>query len=320
MMNKHLRSWRLISIMLLLAVALAGCNVTVGSPKAAPTTDTSQQTIQTAVALTVQAQNANQPQATTAPATQPPAPAATNTPIPPTNTPISPTNTPIPPTNTPVPPTNTPIPPTNTPIPPTNTPAPTATPTQVVIPPIPPTVIAINTPPIIPDLLLTQTKEISVDEVKSGSVLSNGEVRHVKNVGDTESNHVAQVFLSFDISQIPSDATISSVTIDMSDYDTLGDPFGAMGCLRVYPDKYGTLDAGDYHPGIMIKASLQWCSQAELNNPTQNDMLKNALQNSLGFNYLQLRVQFSRDLSNNNNVADMVRFGNIKLTVNYTTP
>jgi hypothetical protein len=69
----------------------------------------------------------------------------------------------------------------------------------------------------------------------------------------------------------------------------------------------------------MPKTTLQWCSQTELNNATQNDMLVTALQNSLGFTYLQLRLQFSKAKSNNDNSDDMIRFNDIKLIVNYTS-
>jgi len=340
MTNKALHPYRLILIIFLLAIMLAGCSVTVGSPKAEPTVDTSQQAIQTAVALTVQAQVDSQAQATPASPTQPPAPTVANTPIPPTNTPVPPTNTSVPPTNTPVPPTKTPVPPTNTPVPPTNTPIPpTATPEIIsiptLIPTVIPTIVAMNTPtpslnippsinpPIItiPGGLLTQTEVIYADETASGFVTNKGEVRDVKNVGDTLNNDVAQLFLSFDISQLPDNATISSATLDMSDYDTLGYPFSAMGCLMGYEDNYGTLNAGDYHySGMLPQTDMVWCSRSDLNTPIQSDILKQLLQNKLGSHYLQLRLQFKDQKGNNDNVTDMVRFIDIKLTVEYTTP
>ena len=314
-----LKTRMLVSLALILIITLAGCSVTVGSPKAAPTADTSQQTIETAVALTVQAQNANQ-------AANTPVPPATNTPVPPadtpvpaTNTPEPPADTPIPATDTPVPPTNTAVPPTNTPVPPTNTPVPT--PALAVTMIVAPTMVAINTPiSIIPGLTMAQTKDFHIDNSKSGSVTYKRWVSHDKIVGDTASDDIAQAFLSFDISSLPSNAHITSASITIVNYDALGDPFGVMGCLRMYPDKYDTLDANDYRKGMLLKTKVQWCSQAELNGTTKNDSFKNTLQNSLGSNFLQYRLQFSEVESNNNNQPDMIRINTIKLTVTYTLP
>ncbi len=314
-MNRQiLKNATLISLMLVVVVALAGCSVTVGSPKAAPTADTSQQTIATAVALTVQAQEASQTASAPAPTDTPIPP--TNTPVPPTDTPVPPTDTPIPPTNTAVPPTDTPIPPTDTPIPPTNTPVLAVTMVAVI-----PTVSVINTPPsIIPGLQLIRTKTLNVDGSKSGSVRSNGQVRAVKNIGDTSGNAVSQAFLTFPLNAIPNNATISSVTISFANHDTLGAPFHVMGCVRAYPDDFGTLDAGDYRKGMLLKTSLQWCSLAELNSSTKSDMLKKAVQQRLGSGYFQMRLQFSKTKSNHDNVSDMVRLGDVTLKVDYTQP
>ena len=81
-------SHRVVLIVLVLALTLAGCNRRQEEPTATPV---------------------------------PP----TDTPVPPTDTPVPPTPTPVPPTDTPVPPTDTPVPEaTDTPVPPTATPAP----------------------------------------------------------------------------------------------------------------------------------------------------------------------------------------------------
>lgn len=82
-------SYMVVLIVLVAALALAGCN-----------------------------RRQAEPTATSVPPTE--------TPVPPTDTPVPPTDTPVPPTDTPVPePTDTPMPePTDTPVPPTATPAP----------------------------------------------------------------------------------------------------------------------------------------------------------------------------------------------------
>ena len=88
-------SLRVVLIVLVFAVALAGCN------------------------------RRQQAQPTATPEPPPP----TDTPVPPTDTPVppTPTPTPVPPTDTPVPPTDTPVPPTDTPVPPTPAPEPKVT-------------------------------------------------------------------------------------------------------------------------------------------------------------------------------------------------
>ena len=120
----------LVAVLALLVLALAGCTVSVGNPggevqQSAP----DQGAIETAVALTVQAQTQQQQSADTpVPQSVPDTP----TPVPPSPTPVPPTNTPAPPTPTPVPPTATPVPPTATPVPPTATPVP-PTPTPLMV-------------------------------------------------------------------------------------------------------------------------------------------------------------------------------------------
>ena len=69
-------------------------------------------------------------------------------------------------------------------------------------------------------------------------------------VGDDNNNVSLQGFVTFDISDIPDDADIDSVKVDLSDYSSpFGTPFEDLGCLRVYVDNYGTLDGGDYYDG-----------------------------------------------------------------------
>lgn len=140
-MNKRTIRFLLpLTIVIVMAVVMAGCTVSVGPPgEGASPPAQDQTTIETAVAQTVQAQMAQtavaetpagQATDTSIPSTDTPAPptdtpsAEANTPAPATNTPAQPTDTPAPPTDTPAPPTNTPIPPTDTPAPPTDTPAP----------------------------------------------------------------------------------------------------------------------------------------------------------------------------------------------------
>ncbi len=317
----------LIAALALLLLAV-GCTVTVGSPGNGAEPTQAPGAVDTAVALTVQAKLGQAsatpaatapPTATSIPATNTPGP-ATDTPNPPTDTPVPPTDTPIPPTATPIPPTATPIPPTATPIPPTATPVP---PTDTPIPPTPtlmaviPTTVVIVTP-ILPPLSVIQKITLEAVRNESGSVRSNGAVRSVTNVGDIETNDGSQAFLSFDISGIPANAHITKVEVDFSRFDTLGNPFSALGCLRGYQQNYGSLDAGDYYTGHALGAILRWCSAQELQQVVEDDDVKGALQDALGDSRFQLRLQFNQTKSNNDGVADMVRLGSPRLIVSYT--
>jgi hypothetical protein len=45
--------------------------------------------------------------------------------------------------------------------------------------------------------------------------------------------------------------------------------------------------------------------------------MKSVVQSAVGTSRLQLRLQFRTPTTNNNGVADMIRFGTVKLTVTY---
>jgi hypothetical protein len=166
---------------------------------------------------------------------------------------------------------------------------------------------------------LTTVELVHIDG-ESGSVRSNGTVLGVKNVGDTSGDLSSQAFLSFDISGIPADATITEVATDFDVFDQLGDPFGDLGCLDILKHTYGSLDSGDYFSGSPSSRLIRWCSAGSLSPPTIDDDMVTALQSRVGTNRLQLRLQFQTDVTIDAE-ADMVRFGTpLKLIVTYYTP
>ncbi|HOJ01422.1 MAG TPA: NBR1-Ig-like domain-containing protein [Anaerolineaceae bacterium] len=166
--------------------------------------------------------------------------------------------------------------------------------------------------------LLFNIKTVSQASGEGGSVRSDGTVMSgLYNVGDLPTNGSSQVFVSFDISGIPADATITEVRVDFTDFDMLDDPFGDLGCLRAYVQNYGNLDAGDYFGGVPIGAIGRWCSAGELQTVAVDDDFKSALQSAVGNSRFRIRLQFSDKLSDNDNTGDMVRFGTIKLRVIY---
>lgn len=157
---------------------------------------------------------------------------------------------------------------------------------------------------------------------ESGQARSDGTfLLSVPNVGDTGTNQGMQAFLSFDISGIPATATITQVSADFSNYDKLGDPWGSLGCLYLYAQNYGTLDAGDYFAGAPLDGLLRWCGDTGISAVTTDNDLKALVQSRLGTSRVQIRAQFPDRTSDADGVADAVRFGPaIKLIVKYTTP
>ncbi|HRQ23995.1 MAG TPA: NBR1-Ig-like domain-containing protein, partial [Anaerolineales bacterium] len=154
---------------------------------------------------------------------------------------------------------------------------------------------------------------------ESGQVRSDGLVLAAPNTGDIESNAAAQAFFSFNISSIPAGKTITKVVVDFgSGHDTLGNPWGlGDGCVRAYVQNYGTLDATDFFVGDPTGAITRWCGSAQLNSVFEDDDMKSALQAALGSSRFQLRVQFRQPTVSNNGIADMIRFGTVKLIVTY---
>ena len=265
---------------------------------------------------------ANQPTGTAVAAITVVAP--TNTAAPATNTNPPPTFTSVPPTFTNVPPTFTSVPPTATftPAPPTATftpqpPTATLTPTKT------------NTPggliiiPVIPIFPLPIQQTVTLSASSFGAVYSPpATVVGVLNVGDDEANRSRQGFITFNLGSIPASGTISEVKLDIgTGSDQLGNPFGALGCLRVYQQNYGTLDASDFVSGSALGALWRFCSTADLASATAQkaDASGNsAVQGRLAAGTFQIRVQFNETITNNNGIADMHRIGTPKLTVVYT--
>ncbi|RJQ44344.1 MAG: hypothetical protein C4545_01830 [Anaerolineaceae bacterium] len=178
--------------------------------------------------------------------------------------------------------------------------------------------ISISMPGVTLVPILPVVTDLTQEDAEGGSVRSEGSVMtSLYNVGDLPSNGGSQVFVSFDISDIPSGATITEVKVDFSDFDMLDDPFGDLGCLRAYVQNYGTLDASDYISGSVTGAIGRWCSAAELQTAAVDDDFKSALQSKLGDARFQLRLQFNDKTSDSDGTGDMIRFGTLKLKVTY---
>ena len=154
------------------------------------------------------------------------------------------------------------------------------------------------------------TKVIEPILTKSGYVRdTNVEWDEYIYVGDDTNDIGIQAFITFDISDLPEDAMIKSVDVDFSDHDTTyGDPFGDLGCLRAYIDDFGTLDGGDYYSGTPSGAISTWCDIAELETIDDDDDYVEALEDRLGDNYFQIRLQFRDAETDGDGNNDMVRW------------
>lgn len=192
--------------------------------------------------------------------------------------------------------------PTHTPVPSTATPTSTSTATPTPTGPGPVTV--------------------TLNASASGGVYSPpATVFGAPNAGDDESNHARQGFLTFDLSSIPTTATITAVKLDLSPYDQLGNPF-SLGCLRVYQQSYGTLDPTDFFSGTTFSAMWRFCSVTDIGDPTGQAIDPTGIpvvQSHLASRQFQIRLQFNERQTNDNNTADLLR-PTPKLIVTYTVP
>jgi hypothetical protein len=164
---------------------------------------------------------------------------------------------------------------------------------------------------------------VTLDAVpaEGGSVWGNGDENPGDYaVGDAVGNHGVQLFAAFDISGIPSSAQITEVKVDFTNFLVLGDPFGDLGCLRVYEDPYRPMNAGDYTPPPVTGELVRWCSSAQLGSVTVESDLADYLQSRLDTDWMPIRLQFNDKQTDNNNDKDAVGFFNMSIDVKYKAP
>lgn len=148
-----------------------------------------------------------------------------------------------------------------------------------------------------------------------GQVDASGNVGSAPNAGSASDVGV-RAFVSFDISSIPTGATIEEVSVDFSGYDTQGNPFSSQGCLQGFAGSFFPLDASDYNASG-AGPDMSWCSTGELSTVFDNDDVKERLQDALGSaTTLQYQLRFSGTPSG----STLVRFlnGGLKLIVTYS--
>jgi hypothetical protein len=171
-------------------------------------------------------------------------------------------------------------------------------------------------------IIVVATTSVTLSPVisESGSIRSNGGIISGDlAVGDTNDNFAIQAFISYDISGIPSNAIIIDAKNKYNPYTSGGDPFGKLGVLNGYIKDYITPLVAEYYvtgfPGGNI---IDWGSLSALDNTESQSTLKTALQQKLGSTRFKLRLQFAG--TNNDSIADYVRFTNPSLIITYNTP
>lgn len=155
---------------------------------------------------------------------------------------------------------------------------------------------------------------------ESGAVRSDGGVLPGDiSVGDSVENYKIQAFISYDISSIPSKATIIEVKDKFNSYTTGGDPFGQLGILNGYKTDYALpLVADNFVKGFPPGNIIDWGGTSILDRVEVQATLKTALQATLGATRFKLRLQFSG--TNKDSVSDYVSFTDPSLIITYTTP
>jgi len=129
---------------------------------------------------------------------------------------------------------------------------------------------------------------------EEGYVRSGGFVGQEVIIGENQSNVMVQGFLSFDISMIPPEATIESVSLDITNSNISGDPFTTMGLLMIYNHQYGVLQSRNFILGPGMNPLAQLYSPP--NQPIEGSALLNAVKTQMSEKQtrFQLRLQFAK--------------------------
>lgn len=142
-------------------------------------------------------------------------------------------------------------------------------------------------------------------------------------VGDDSSDRGIQGFVTFNISCIPDDAVITRVSLDLSGYETPYDsPFSGLGCLSAYVHSYITL-YGQYWTKDVTLPIAEWCDYDDLHSPIESTRFRNALQQRVGQNRFQFRLQFAERMTDGDDTNDLLYWPERNLprmTIEYREP
>ncbi|QYK51424.1 MAG: hypothetical protein KF701_02755 [Anaerolineales bacterium] len=150
-----------------------------------------------------------------------------------------------------------------------------------------------------------------------GQVSSSSSTSGNPHTGTSSGNRV-QAFALFDLSSIPNGSTITQVTVDFTKFDTVSDPFAAMGCLKAIPGSYFPLDGSDYSDATS-GADIEWCSFTALSTASVSEAVKTRAQAALGGSkMLEYRIAFG-SLAGHDTLVRFLNNG-LKLIITYTEP
>ena len=134
------------------------------------------------------------------------------------------------------------------------------------------------------------------------------------SVGDFSTDIPVQGFVTFDISDIPNDAVILETEVNFSSYSTGGTPFDDLGCLRVYPQNFGTLEREDFFTGSPTGAILKYCSESAI-TPHSSESFRDAIQSAVGHDRFQVRFQFNELDTDHNGDQDYIHWDHDELLI-----
>jgi len=162
------------------------------------------------------------------------------------------------------------------------------------------------------------SKTIIVKQIyeEGGGVDSDGGCC-ITGAGDNSKDQSTQSFLSYDITEIPTNATIVEAKPDFSEHNRNGDPFSTLGCLNVYQQDFGSVDPKDFFLGTPTNSLAKWCSEVDLKtSQLKSDELAKALQSKVGQKRFQVRLQFEKSTDNNEQTDNILETYS-KITVTY---
>ena len=169
--------------------------------------------------------------------------------------------------------------------------------------------------------LNTYNLTLNIDMDEGGSIWGNGDMYPGEYAtGDVFANFGLQMFAAFDINSIPSNAIIKEVKVDFTNYDTMGNPFDDLGCLRLYPHTYRPLSADDYKSQAVTGAVVHWCTLGEISTYSVESDLADYLQSRLGNSYIPVWLQFNEHKTDGDNSNDVIGFIAVNLEVKYEAP
>ena len=180
------------------------------------------------------------------------------------------------------------------------------------LPPLSPVTLVVPVFPFLP----TQFSASEIITANSNGVSAPGAFI----VGDYNLNVGYNAFMKFDLSAVPDGSTITAAKIEFPSFNTEGDPFTDLLCLRAYIGNYFPISTADViyeSSGAVGRA----CSMPELETFVLNAGMVNS--NFAGNDILQLKFQFNKKESDNDNAADRltaVGASGAKLILEYTTP